>query len=146
MADIGADIAYEDLHEGYETEERYHLSPAAVEGFLDLYGDRSPVHSDPAFAQSLGFAAPIAHAAMLHGFLSHFVGMRCPGGRAFELSVDMRYLLPNYVGDRLLLKGKVTQKAESLRAVVMDVAFHNETRGTVTARGRVQAAFRGPNK
>jgi acyl-coenzyme A thioesterase PaaI-like protein len=81
------------------------------------------------------------HGAILNGFLSHFVGMRFPGGRSLELSVDMRYVRPSYLGDRVRLEGTVIQKVDSRSIVVVDLLYRNLTQNVIVARGRVQTAI-----
>lgn len=138
-----SDYSFEDLFEGYCVEQEYRITPEIYGTFLELFPDRSPVHVDDAFARANGFKGVVMHGAILNGFLSHFVGMRLPGRRSLELTVDMRYLKPSYLGDTIRLTGTIAQKIESRRAVVMDVTYSNCTQGTTVARARVQAALMG---
>jgi acyl dehydratase len=101
------------------------------------------VHVDADYARNNGFEGVVMHGAILNGFLSHFVGMRLPGRRSLELTVDIRYLNPSYLGDKIRLAGTIAQKIDSRRVVVMDVKYHNESRNTVVARARVQATIMG---
>jgi 3-hydroxybutyryl-CoA dehydratase len=136
-----ADYSFADIHEGMTVKERYVIDENVFQKFLSIFPDRSPVHADEAYARSNGFRGLVMHGAILNGFLSHFIGMRFPGRRSLELSVDMRYLKPSYLGDRLELEGTVTQKLESRSVVVMNVTYHNRTQGVTTARARVQVAI-----
>jgi acyl dehydratase len=133
--------SFEEIQEGMAAEREYVIEPSVYDRYLDLFPDRSPVHVDEAYARANGFAGIVMHGAILNGFLSHFVGMHFPGRRSLELSVDIRYLRPSYVGDRVRLQARVSQKLESRRVVVMDLVYRNETQGTIVARGRVQVAI-----
>jgi len=134
----GASFSWDDLVVGIEREHEYVISEAVLEGFIALFGDRSAVHVDPDVARARGFADRVVHGSILNGFLSHFVGMVLPGHSALLLSADLRYLLPCYVGQRFRLRGKVVQKSESQRVVVLLVAFRRELDGADVAAGRVQ--------
>lgn len=137
----GNDYAFEDLTEGLTATAEYQITPELYAAFLRLFPDRSPVHVDEEFARANGFQGIVMHGALLNGFLSHFVGMRLPGRRSLELTVDIRYLKPSYLGDRIRLTGTIRQKLESRRVVVMDVVYQNLNQATVVGRARVQVAM-----
>lgn len=132
-------ISYEELSVGMSREREYTVSSTEYEGFLRLFGDASPLHIDSGYAEVCGFEGKLMHGAILNGFVSHFIGMVFPGGRSLELSVDIRFLQPVYLGDRLRLEGTVAQKLEIHQVVVLHLKFQNLTRGTAAATARVQA-------
>lgn len=130
--------AFEDLPEGFEEHWDYAVSPAVYEAFLRASGDESPIHVDDEAARARGFPGRVMHGGLLHAFLSHFVGMRLPGARALLLSADLRYVAPCHLGDQVRLVGRVAQRVESQRVLVLHVRFDNLTQGRAVARGRVQ--------
>ena len=131
-------ISYDDLTEGMVRERDYAITLEVYEDFLRLFGDRSPLHVDTAYAQACGFAGPLMHGAVLNGFISNFIGMVFPGGKSLELSVDIRFSQPVYLGDTVRLQGKVAQKLDAQQVVVLHLTFLNQTRGGTAACGRVQ--------
>jgi 3-hydroxybutyryl-CoA dehydratase len=133
--------SFEEITVGLTVDHEYVIDQRVYETFLSIFPDRSPVHVDDVYARANGFSSMVMHGAILNGFLSHFIGMRFPGARSLELSVDIRYLRPSYLGDRIRLEGKVVQKVESRNVVVVDLNYHNLTQGTVVARGRVQTVI-----
>jgi acyl dehydratase len=138
MSTEAADLSFEELREGDTFEERYVIEPSVYEAFVAASGDRSPLHVDDGYARQRGFEGRVMHGTLLNGFVSHFVGMRVPGRRALLHSVDLRYLSPNFLRDELVMRAKIAQKIDSVRAIVLHVEFRNDTRGTLAARGRVQ--------
>ncbi len=138
--------SFEDLREGMMVEQEYTIGADVYETFLSIFPDKSPVHVEDSYAKANGFDGIVMHGAILNGFLSHFVGMCFPGRRSLELSVDMRYLKPCYMGDKVVLRGTISQKLESRRVVVLDVAYENHTQGSTAARGRVQVAIMGEER
>lgn len=137
-----AEYTFEEITEGLTQARSYEITSAVYTGFLVAFGDVSPIHVDRAYALTAGFPDVVAHGAILNGFLSHFVGVVLPGRRSLLLTVDMRYLKPCFVGDRLELEVRVVQKAGSQRVVVSDFRFENRTRGWTAARGRAQIFMR----
>lgn len=132
----------EDIREGMEFEQEYHISPVVYESFLAAFHDRSPIHVDEVYARANGFEGHVMQGAILNGFLSEFLGIHFPGRRSLLLSSDMRYHKPCYLGERLRLKATVTKKIESKRVIVLNLVFHSETQRQIVARGRVQVGVR----
>ena len=110
-------------------------------GFIKAAGGHGG-GADADAARARGFDRPVAQGGILNGFVSHFVGMIFPGDRSLLLSVDLRYLRPNWHGDRLRLQASVRQKVDSARVCVVAIVFRNLTQGDlVTARGLMQVRF-----
>ncbi|MDQ3666275.1 MAG: hypothetical protein M3410_06685 [Acidobacteriota bacterium] len=135
------DYSFADLQEGMECEREYHIDSAVYNSFLETFGDTSRIHVDDAYAEVNGFKGRVMHGAILNGFLSQFIGLHFPGPRGLLLTCDIRYLQPCYLGDRLRLKAKITQKLESRRVVVLDVSFYNQNQDYVAARCRVKVGM-----
>jgi 3-hydroxybutyryl-CoA dehydratase len=131
---------FDSLAVGVTESHEYLVSDELYRGFLELFDDRSPIHVDEEHARSLGFPGRVMHGAILNGFLSHFIGMKLPGARSLLHSVDLRYVQPVHLGDRVTLTGEIQQRLESQRVVVLLVTFRVADR--VVARGRVQAEVR----
>ncbi len=132
------DHRYEDISVGTKAGHDYVISRKIYQGFLEAYHDYSPVHVDDNFARAAGFTGRVMHGAHLNCFLSHFVGMVFPGRRSLLLAVDLRFLQPSYLEDRLHLFAEVNQKLDAKKVIVLDVSFKNITRDAIVARGRVQ--------
>jgi acyl dehydratase len=138
MPPAPVDLPLHALPEGTRAEHEYVISEACHRALTETFGDVSPVHVDAAFAARAGFPEPVMHGAIINSFLSHFVGMVLPGRRALLLSVDMRYLAPSHLGDRLLIAGEVSQRVESQSTIVLAVRVENLTRSRTVARARIQ--------
>jgi acyl dehydratase len=140
--DEARDLDYDAIAQGTTVERDYDLSSAVCGHFLAAFDDRSPIHVNASYAREAGFTGPVAHGAILNGFVSHFIGMVLPGRRSLLLSVDLRYDAPCYVGDALRVAATVSQKVDAQRVVVLLLRIHNLTRGGVAATGRVQVRLR----
>jgi 3-hydroxybutyryl-CoA dehydratase len=128
-------FTFEDLPLGTRFRKQYVIGEDVYRGFLDLFGDASPLHVDDQVARSCGFSAKLMHGAILNGFISDFVGMNFPGKRTLELGVEIQFVKPTYVNDVLELEATVKERLESRRVVVLQFRFQRET--TMVANGRV---------
>jgi acyl dehydratase len=137
-----SDRAFESLIVGLAATREYQVTDELYQGFLRLFDDRSPLHVDAAAASARGFSGRVMHGAILHGFLSHFIGMDLPGARSLLQSVDVRYVKPVYLHERIELSGTVSQRVESQRVVILTVSFRVPERNEIVARGRVQVEVR----
>src|SRR5882724_10858709 len=106
-------FTFEDLPLGTRFHKQYVIGEDVYRGFLDLFGDVSPLHVDDQVARSCGFSAKLMHGAILNGFISDFVGMNFPGKRTLELGVENHFVKPTYMNDVLELEATVKERLES---------------------------------
>lgn len=130
------------VHEGLTASRTYTISLEVYEAFLVASGDVNPLHTDDACAQRHGFPEKIMHGGILGCFISHFVGMHFPAGAVVLQSVDTQFKSPSHLNDTVRIDARVTQVAEAVGAVVMNLVLTNETRGRVAAKSRVQVGLR----
>jgi 3-hydroxybutyryl-CoA dehydratase len=128
-------FTFEDLALGTRFRKQYVIGEEVYRGFLDLFGDASPLHVDDQVARSCGFSAKLMHGAILNGFISDFVGMNFPGKRTLELGVEIHFVKPTYMNDVLELEATVKERLESRQVVVLQFRFQREA--TMVANGRV---------
>jgi 3-hydroxybutyryl-CoA dehydratase len=128
-------FTFEDLPLGTRFRKQYVIGEEVYQGFLDLFGDASPLHVDDRVARSCGFSEKLMHGAILNGFISDFVGMNFPGKRTLELGVEIHFVKPTYMNDVLELEATVKERLESRQVVVLQFRFQRET--TMVANGRV---------
>jgi acyl dehydratase len=87
------------------------VTPAAIDAFADLTGDRFAIHMSDTAAQELGFPSRVAHGLLV---LSLIDGLKnqCPAQfRAIaSLGWDMRFSRPVLAGDRIRGHLTVTEK------------------------------------
>jgi acyl dehydratase len=70
-----------------------------------LSGDRNPLHSDPSFASSAGFASPILHGLCTYGFTGRaLLHTLCGSDPSRFCSMEGRFSKPVFPGDSLTVK------------------------------------------
>src|SRR5215472_9682869 len=128
-------FTFEDLSVGTRFAQRYTITSDVYLGFLELFGDASPLHVDEATAISRGYSSKLMHGAILNGFISNFVGMNFPGRRSLELGTEIHFVQPAYLGDVLDLEAVVKERLESRRVIVLQYRFRRAA--AVVANGRI---------
>jgi acyl dehydratase len=116
------------------------VSQEIYDGFIKLFGDRNPMHTDPAFAAGKGFKGIIMHGNILNGFLSYFIGEILPVKNVIIHSQEINYRKPVYLNDRLTLKARVSEVHESVNVVIFKFSFITGT-GETAAKGTVQTGI-----
>jgi 3-hydroxybutyryl-CoA dehydratase len=114
----------------------FHLTREIQLGFIELFGDRNPLHVDGDFARGKGFASEVMHGNILGGFLSYFIGECLPIKNVIIHSEKIKFLNPVYRGERLELKAVVRDVFESVAVVELEFQFRNAQSDTV-AKGLV---------
>ncbi len=130
-----------DIREGFRTSHRYRISAEVYEDFLAAYRDTNPMHTDDEFARRHGFPDRVMHGTILNGFISHFVGVHFPGGAVLLHSVNTQYKTPCHLGDQIDIEATVTQVAESVRVLTMEMVLRNVTRDRIAAKAKVQVGL-----
>lgn len=117
------------------------VDSATAEAFMALSGDTNPIHADDAYARARGYRARLAHGALLHAYLSGFVGTGLPAKDTLCLQQKLAYRHPFFVGDTIALEALVTQVQpapfqDDKEIVEFDVLFRRG--GDVVASGTLQ--------
>jgi len=112
------------------TDEIYH-------GFITLFKDQNPLHTDAQFAAEKGFQSEVMHGNILNGFLSYFIGEGLPTKNVIIHSQEIQYKNPVYLNDTLQFKAMVVGFYESVNAVEFKFDFKNSA-AKVVAKGKIQ--------
>jgi len=117
---IGQEIEFPHEDEGMPlTQEMQHC-------FTSLSGDTNPIHIDKAFALSNGFSGILCYGMLTASFYSTLVGVYLPGKYAIFQEADISFSKPVYIGDKLRIKGKITQIHESVKRIIIKAEIRNQ--------------------
>ena len=83
------------------------VTPAMVEAYAAITGDRNPLHFDEAFARGTRYGRLIAQGGIATGMLHALVAMDLPGPGSVFLRQRWTFPLPVFIGDTLLAEGVV---------------------------------------
>jgi acyl dehydratase len=121
-------------------EKEFTVSDDVYNGFIRLFQDRNPLHTDQAFAMGKGFRDVVMHGNILNGFLSYFIGEALPVKDVMIYSQEINYKKPVYLYDRLTLKAIVSEVHESVNMILFKFRFFNQT-SEVVAKGNIQVGM-----
>lgn len=116
-----------------------HLGVEEMDLFARITGDVNPLHTDPGYARSRGYADRVAYGMLTSAYLSTLAGMYLPGERSLLQEVEVKFVNPVIPGDGidLTVTGTVTEKHELFRRLTVKVAITGED-GTKYLRGTMK--------
>lgn len=115
----------------------FEITKALHQGFIDLFDDRNPMHTDVDYAQSKGYKSAILHGNILNGFLSYYIGECLPIKNVVIISQKISYHNPFFVGDVIRLDSVVKDVIASVNVVDIKYTFKNESKALI-AKGLIQ--------
>ena len=107
------------------------------EGFLLLFKDFNPLHTDEDFANEKGFKGLVMHGNILNGFVSYFVGECLPQKNVIIQTQEIKFSLPVYLNEVLEFHAIVSDVFESVNSIEFKYYFRNSVNKKV-ARGLIQ--------
>jgi 3-hydroxybutyryl-CoA dehydratase len=118
-------------------EEDFTVSDEIYTGFIHVFRDTNPLHTNQSFAVDKGFDGIVMHGNILNGFLSYFIGERLPAKDVIIHTQEIRFKNPVYLNNTLRFKARVAGIHESVNAVEFKFEFRNQVLKTV-AKGNFQ--------
>jgi acyl dehydratase len=116
---------------------KFTVSAEIHQGFIALFGDRHPLHTNAKFANERGFRAEVMHGNILNGFLSYFIGECLPEREVMILSQEIKFQRPVYMGDQLTLEASVVDIHDSVNLIEFAYKFRNAADGKAVATGKI---------
>jgi 3-hydroxybutyryl-CoA dehydratase len=107
------------------------------EGFIQLFNDKNPLHTNEQFAIDKGFKGKVMHGNILNGFLSYFIGEWLPEKNVIIHSQEIQYKNPVYLNDELQFSANISGIYQSVNVIEFKFTFKNSESKTV-AKGKIQ--------
>ncbi len=133
------DRTFEDIRVGEEHAFEADVSEESMRLFRDMSGDENPLHTDDGYARSTRFGRRVVYGQLLNAFFSRLIGHHVPGRRALYLSQNTRFDAPCFVGDRVKVSGKVVEKNDRAKLVVIETSVHRLPGMELLASGQATA-------
>ena len=106
-------------------------------GFIEIFNDQNPLHTDVEFAKQKGFKEEVMHGNILNGFISYFVGELLDDKNVMILSQTINFRKPVYLNDRLEFEAIVSEQSDAVQVNVISFKFRNNEKQLV-ATGKIQ--------
>lgn len=103
------DAALYGLRLGATASDERVLTPADLDEYGDLVGDRNPIFRDDRAAQARGFNGRVVPGPLLAGMFSGLLGTRLPGRGTGWMKQALRYPAPAYPGETLIATVTITR-------------------------------------
>ncbi|MEL6613048.1 MAG: MaoC family dehydratase, partial [Bacteroidota bacterium] len=103
---------YDSLNVGDTFETVMNVSATDVRAYADLTGDDNPIHVDAEYAATTDFGQPIAHGALLLGYISKVLGRDYPGHGSVAVSLSAKFLRPVPVDSEVTIEVRIAEKIE----------------------------------
>ena len=126
-----------EIKPGERFRKNFTISEEIYRGFIALFQDQNPRHTDEAFAREKGFRGRVMHGNILGGFLSYFIGECLPVKNVIIHKQEIKYLKPAYLDDFIAFEAIVNDIHESVNAIEFKFIFKNEA-GKKLAKGSIQ--------
>ena len=118
-------------------EDLFIVNKETYEGFIQVFKDNNPLHTNQQFAIDKGFDGVVMHGNILNGFLSFFIGERLPTKDVIIHSQEIQFKNAVYLNDELNFKAEVIGMYESVNAIEFKYSFKNKD-AKIVAKGKIQ--------
>jgi|TARA_B100000678_G_scaffold92104_1_gene76792 acyl dehydratase len=126
MSRKSANYKFDDITIGLTKEFSIEITESMVDNFAEFSGDYNELHMDEDYASTTSFGKRICHGMLLTSFFSRLVGMSIPGKNALYFSQSINFQSPCFIGDRILIRGEVTEKSESTHIITIKTTILNQ--------------------
>ena len=113
------------------------VTETVYKGFVNVFQDKNPLHTNEKFAEEKGFAGKVMHGNILNGFLSYFIGECLPVKNVIIHSQEISFKNALYLDNELTFKAEVVDIFESVNAVEFKFNFKNQE-NKIVAKGKFQ--------
>ena len=125
------------INKGDTFTQKFTISEEIYRGFIMLFNDTNPLHTDKSFAQQKGFRSEVMYGNILNGFISYFIGECLPMKNVIIHSQEIKYSNPVYLHDNLEFHAEVADVFESVNVIEFKYCFEKENK-IIVAKGRIQ--------
>lgn len=118
----------------------FRFSEEEMRAFERLSGDHNPIHADPTFARTKGFAAPLVYGLLLASQLSRLIGQELPDRHAILTGITMDFIAPAFANEELRFDAQLVTKSDAAHA--LGFKCHITRSGRTLCRGTADAVWR----
>lgn len=135
-------LTYDTFQMGQQLEPlvKFPVTKVQLVKYAGASGDFNPLHTDDAFAQSIGMNGVIAHGMLIMGFLGEYV-MKIAGAEATVERFSMRFGAMTYPGDTITCKATVMNISEDYQTIDLSLTAEKDPTQIVGA-GKATLKFR----
>jgi len=125
------------FNNGDKFNENFIVTDNIYNGFINLFKDRNPLHTNTEFAVLKGFESKVMHGNILNGFISFFIGECLPTKNVIIHSQEIQFKNAVFLNDKLDFQAEVTGIFNAVNVVEFKFTFKNKKNKTVS-KGKIQ--------
>jgi 3-hydroxybutyryl-CoA dehydratase len=130
---------WSELHTGLAHSFAAEITERMMQDFSALSGDANPLHLDPSFAVKAGFRGAVAYGMLTSALYSRLVGVYLPGRYCLLHGIQVDFVKPAYVGDRLTVTGEIAHLSEAYHRI--EIKARIESGHELISRARIRVAL-----
>ena len=124
------------MQKGDVFEHTFVITEQIYKGFIDLFNDKNPLHTNAEFAADKGFESKVMHGNILNGFVSYFIGECLPLKNVIIQTQEIKYTKPVYLDDSLDFRAEIVDVFESVNMMEIKFFFKKQD-GIKVATGKI---------
>ena len=106
-SDTPNDNKIDELPVGLETSVSWTVNTADLNAFINLSGDKNPLHINEQYAVQNGFESTVVHGFLICAKISGLIGMLLPGKRCLLVSEELEFPSPLYINDHVEICARI---------------------------------------
>jgi len=106
--------------------------------FSLLSGDLNPLHVNDEFGNNSRFGKNIVHGMLTASLFSTLVGMYCPGQNSLYIGQTLKFKMPLFYDETVLVRGIVVRKVDALKIIIMSTEIFRDNDLIVTGEAQIQ--------
>jgi len=116
--------------------QQFKIDTTIYQGFISLFKDTNPLHTQKDFAISKGFKAEVMFGNILNGFISYFIGECLPVKNVIIQKQEINFRKPVYLDDELFFFAEITEHFESVNTFEFKYSFKKQD-DIIVANGKI---------
>jgi 3-hydroxybutyryl-CoA dehydratase len=101
--------------------------------FTEISGDDNILHMNEEYAKEQGFSGRVVYGMLSSALYSKLVGVYLPGKYCLLQEIDITFRKPVYINDKLTVKGKVVEKNDLFKRIVVKAEIRNENNEKISS-------------
>lgn len=132
---------YSEINVGDEESFYHEITEEQMEAFLKITNDTNSLHNDEKKAIEEGYEGRVVYGMLTASLISTLAGVYMPGENSLINSEELYFAKPVYIGDKLLVRGKVYAKNDKFNLITLKVSITNQKNEKI-CRGKMEITVR----
>jgi 3-hydroxybutyryl-CoA dehydratase len=131
---------FDQIEHGHAAQFEVTIDNEKMAFFLAMSGDTNALHNDNTYAISRNFDGRVVYGMLTASFYSTLIGVYLPGKHALFQGIDISFNRPVYIGDMLVVHGKVSHINEAYQQIEITAYIENHDKQKVS-KAKIKVGF-----